>query len=80
MLASVRKTGRVLVLTEDCRTGSAAAEIIALVTDHAFDALKTAPVRITGEDVPLPYSQPLESCALPNSSKIAEVAKAMLGR
>jgi len=74
MLQSVRKTGRVLVLTEDCQTAGAAAEIIATITDHAFGSLKTAPVRVCAQDVPLPYSQPLESCALPNSSRVAEAA------
>jgi len=80
LLASVRKTGRVLVLTEDCQTAGAAAEIIATVTDHAFEALRAAPVRLTAQDVPLPYSQPLESCALPNSSAVAEAARRLVRR
>lgn len=78
LLDSVRKTGRLLVLTEDCRTAGAAAEIIATVTDYAFDALRAAPQRVTGLDVPLPYSHPLESCALPNATRIVETALAMV--
>jgi pyruvate/2-oxoglutarate/acetoin dehydrogenase E1 component/TPP-dependent pyruvate/acetoin dehydrogenase alpha subunit len=78
LLASVRKTGRVLVLTEDCQTAGAAAEIIATITDRAFDALKAAPRRLTAQDVPLPYSHPLESCALPNSSSVAEAAAKLM--
>ncbi|MBM3497778.1 MAG: dehydrogenase [Armatimonadetes bacterium] len=78
LLASVRKTGRVLVLTEDCQTAGAAAEIIATITDSAFEALKAAPLRLTAQDVPLPYSQPLESCALPNSSSVATAAKRLV--
>ncbi len=79
ILESARKTGRVLVLTEDCRTAGVASEIIALLTDNVFDELKKAPVRITGEDVPLPYAESLEACALPNSSKIAEALRELVG-
>jgi len=80
LLASVRKTGRVLVLTEDCRTAGAAAEIIALVTDHAFEALKAAPIRLTAEDVPLPYSVPLQDCVLPSVGQVLEAARGLAGR
>jgi len=79
VLASVRRTGRVLVLTEDCRTGSAAAEIISVITDNAFGALKAAPVRVTAEDCPLPYSAPLESCALPNASRVTKALRELVG-
>ena len=78
VLASVRKTGRVLVLTEDCRTGSAAAEIITLITDHAFDALQAAPVRVCAEDCPLPYSEPLQSCALPNVGRVVTALRGLV--
>ena len=75
MLASARKTGRVLVLTEDCRTAGAAAEIIALITDNAFEALSTAPVRICAADVPLPYSVPLQDCALPSVNHVVRTVR-----
>jgi len=78
LLASVRRTGRVLVLTEDCRTAGAAAEIIALVTDYAFDALRAAPVRLTAEDVPLPYSVPLQDCVLPSVAQLVEAASGLV--
>ena len=78
VLASVRKTGRVLVLTEDCRTGSAAAEIITLITDHAFDALQAAPVRVCAEDCPLPYSEPLQSCALPSVGRVVTALRGLV--
>ena len=75
IIESVKKTGRVLALTEDCRTAGVGSEIVALITDSIFDALKAAPVRLSGEDVPLPYAESLESCALPNSSKIAAAVR-----
>ncbi len=79
VLASVRKTGRVLVLTEDCRTGSVAAEIIAQITDNAFDALQAAPVRVCGEDCPLPYSEPLEARALPSVGRVTAALRRLVG-
>ncbi|MGQ9732288.1 MAG: alpha-ketoacid dehydrogenase subunit alpha/beta [Candidatus Zipacnadales bacterium] len=78
LLASVRKTGRVVVVTEDCQTAGAAAEIMAVIIEHAFNMLKEAPVRICGLDVPLPYSTPLEACALPNATTVVEAARQLL--
>lgn len=80
VLASVRKTGRVLALTEDCRTGSVAAEIVTLVTENAFEALRAAPVRVCAEDCPLPYSEPLEAAALPSVDQVAAALRRLVGR
>jgi len=79
LLASVRKTGRVLALTEDCRTGSVAAEIIALITDHAFETLRAAPVRVCAADCPLPYSEPLEAQALPSVGQVVGALRRLVG-
>jgi pyruvate/2-oxoglutarate/acetoin dehydrogenase E1 component len=80
MVTSVRKTGRLLVLTEDCRTAGAAAEIIAAVTDNAFEALAAPPVRVCARDVPLPYSVPLQDDALPSVAQVVKAARGLLGR
>jgi 2-oxoisovalerate dehydrogenase E1 component len=79
VLESVRKTRRVIVLTEDCQTAGAASEIIALVTDGAFDALAARPVRICGADVPLPYSVPLQDCALPSVERVTRAIRDLAG-
>jgi pyruvate/2-oxoglutarate/acetoin dehydrogenase E1 component len=78
MLEAVRNTGRVLVLTEDCRTAGTAAEIISLITDHAFGALQAAPVRVSAQDCPLPYSGPLEASALPSPGGVARALRTLI--
>jgi acetoin:2,6-dichlorophenolindophenol oxidoreductase subunit beta len=77
---SVRKTGRLVVVDEACQTCGAAAEIISLVTADktAFRSLKSAPARVCGKDVPIPFSPPMEKFALPDKDKIvAAVREAM---
>jgi pyruvate/2-oxoglutarate/acetoin dehydrogenase E1 component len=50
-------------------------EIIALITDNAFECLQAAPVRVCAEDCPLPYSAPLESCALPSLAQVVRAVR-----
>jgi pyruvate/2-oxoglutarate/acetoin dehydrogenase E1 component len=70
--ASVAKTGRLVVVDEACITGGAAAELTALVVEDAriFRRLMSAPRRVCGLDVPIPYSPPMERYALPDREKI----------
>ena len=69
--ASVRKTGRVVIVDEACMT-SAAAEIMALLTEDpsTFRALKVPPKRICAPDVPIPYSPIMERFCLPDKTRI----------
>lgn len=70
ILASVKKTGRVVCVTEAYRTGSFAAEVASRIQDEAFDWLD-APVKIVGgADVPVPMAATLESAAVPNAAAI----------
>jgi len=80
VVRSVAKTGRLLVVDEACQTCGAAAEIIALVTADkgSFATLRSAPARVCGLDVPVPFSPPLEQYAIPDKKKIAGAARAML--
>jgi pyruvate dehydrogenase E1 component beta subunit len=78
ILTSVRKTGRLLVVHEACRTGGIAGEIIAVVVENVFDCLKAPPARVAALDVPIPYSTVLEKAALPDEADIAEAAKAVM--
>ncbi len=64
ILASVRKTGRLVVCDNARRTCSAASEIAAMVAEEAWDALRAAPQRVAWEDVPVPFSPVLEKRAL----------------
>jgi pyruvate/2-oxoglutarate/acetoin dehydrogenase E1 component len=69
VLASVRRTGRVLVVEEGPETGGWAGEILAAITHEALDDLDDA-WRLTTPDVPIPYSPPLEDAHYPGTDQI----------
>ncbi len=80
ILASVRKTGRLLVVDTSWVSCGASAEIAALAADKAFAALK-GPVRRMGcAPTPCPVAKPLESAFYPDAAKIAVAVFEMLGR
>jgi 2-oxoisovalerate dehydrogenase E1 component len=70
VLASVEKTGKVLVLQEASKTGGFGAEIAALIAERAFSYLDAPPVRIGAEDTPIPYSKLLENRVLPQPGQV----------
>jgi acetoin:2,6-dichlorophenolindophenol oxidoreductase subunit beta len=80
ILRSVRKTGRLVVIDEACQTCSAAAEIVALATSDktTFGSLKSAPARVCGLDLPIPFSPPMEKFALPDKKKIIKAIRSVL--
>src|SRR6058998_3749044 len=73
--ASAKKTGKVLIVHEDTRTGGIAGEIAALVNERAFEHLDGPVLRVTAPDAPVPYSAPLEDFFLPNAAKVLEAAR-----
>ena len=76
---SVEKTGRLVVVDQSTRHGSAAAVIAAEVASEAFSSLK-APVRlVTALDATIPYSQPMEDYLLPDEAKIVEAVQQVVG-
>lgn len=75
ILDSVRRTNRIVTLEEGWPFAGIGAEIAALVTDQAFDDLDAPPLRVTGEDVPMPYAANLETLALPQVENIVEAVK-----
>jgi 2-oxoisovalerate dehydrogenase E1 component beta subunit len=75
ILASVKKTNKLLIVHEDTRTGGIAGEIAAIVCEGAFDDLDGPVVRVTSLDTPVPYSPPLEEHFLPNAEKIVTAAR-----
>ena len=77
ILATVRKTGRALIVHEATKTGGPGGEIAALIAEHAFVHLDAPIVRVAPPDTPVPYSPPLEEFFLPNASKIAEAMRAL---
>lgn len=75
ILASVRKTNKLLVVHEDTRTGGIAGEIAALVTESAFEDLDGPIRRVTSLDTPVPYASTLEEYFLPNVAKVVAMAR-----
>ncbi|MFQ5927375.1 MAG: alpha-ketoacid dehydrogenase subunit beta [Terriglobia bacterium] len=75
ILASLRKTNKLLVVHEDTRTGGIAGEIAAIVMEEAFDQLDAPLLRVTALDTPVPYSPPLEEYFLPNVAKVVAAAR-----
>jgi pyruvate dehydrogenase E1 component beta subunit len=71
IVASVRRTGRLVVVDEARDACSAASHIVAVVTEHAFGALQAAPLRVTVPNVAIPYSPPLERRVIPDAARIA---------
>ena len=79
ILKSVAKTGRLVVVDQSTRHGSAAAVIAAEVASEGFDSLK-APVKlVTALDATVPYSAPMEEYLLPNETKVVEAVQQVLG-
>ncbi len=75
LLASVKKTNKVLVVHEDTRTGGIAGEIAAVVCEEAFEDLDGPIWRVTALDTPVPYSPPLEERFLPDVQSTARAAR-----
>jgi 2-oxoisovalerate dehydrogenase E1 component beta subunit len=75
VLASVRRTGRALVVHEARRTAGVGAEICATISEHAFESLDAPITRLTAPDTPVPYSPPLEKVYRPDAESIAVAAR-----
>jgi len=68
--SAVRKTGKVLVLHEDCMTGGIGGELVALINEHCFTDLDAPVKRIASLDTPVPFAVPLENQFLPKERLI----------
>lgn len=77
--ASIRKTGRIVVVDQSWPFASVASEVVTQVCERCFDFLDHQPVRVNTEDVPTPYAKGLEAAYLPNKGRIAEAVKSTLG-
>jgi len=75
ILASVRKTRRVLVVHEAIKRGGYGGEIAALIAEEAFDDLDAPPRRLAGVETPIPYAQPLELGVVPQVADIVEAVR-----
>ena len=75
VIDSVKKTGRLVVAHEACKTCGVGAEISAQVTEEAFDYLDAPILRVASRDVPIPFNNPEEHAALVNESELIEAIK-----
>ena len=80
IVASVKKTGRIVTVEEGWPQAGIGAEIAARVIEHAFDYLDAPVTRVSGKDVPMPYAANLEKLALPTVADVVEAAKAVCYR
>jgi 2-oxoisovalerate dehydrogenase E1 component beta subunit len=75
IVATTRKTNRVLIVHEDTRTGGVAGEITARINDLAFEWLDAPVKRVCAHDVPLPYAPTLEDFVLPQVDDVLAAAR-----
>jgi len=80
IVASVKKTGRLVLVDQAPRHSSAAAVIAGEVAEHGFEHLR-APIRmVTALDASVPYSEPLENFVIPNEDKISDAVRSVMVR
>jgi len=80
VLASVEKTNRALVLSEEPYSGSVAGDVAARIAEKAFWRLDAPLARVTCLDTPVPYSPPLEDHYLPNAEKLIARVRDLLAQ
>lgn len=77
IVSSVKKTGRLVIVEEGWPFCGLGAQIATSVYSEAFDYLDAPIVRVTGEDVPMPYSRALEDAAIPDQSRVIAAVKSL---
>ena len=80
IVESVKRTSRLVIASDDVKTGGVGAEISASVSENAFGYLDAPIARIACPDTPIPFSPPLEQSYMPNADKIVETVKAIMGK
>jgi pyruvate dehydrogenase E1 component beta subunit len=78
ILASVARTGRVVIVDECHLRCSTASEIAATIAEKGFTTLKAPPVRVARADVPTPFSAPLEAAVTPDRDKVIKAVRRVL--
>lgn len=78
IMATVRKTHRVMIVDEGWKSGSISAEIMARINEQAFFELDAPMGRVCSAEVPFPYAKHLEDAALPQPDKIVAMAKKLM--
>jgi len=79
IIDSVEKTGRLIIASDDVKSGGIGSEIAARVVEEAFDSLDAPIMRVASAEMPIPFSPLLEQAYMPNAEKILQAAKKVLG-
>lgn len=74
IVESVKRTSRLIIASDDIKTGGVGSEISAAVIENAFDYLDAPVMRVACPDTPIPFSPPLEQQYMPNADKIVQAA------
>jgi pyruvate/2-oxoglutarate/acetoin dehydrogenase E1 component len=75
IIDSVKKTGRIVIVSEDCKTAGVSAEIAAIIAEEAIDYLDAPIRRVAEPDTPIPFSPPLEQYVIPDEKAIIKAVK-----
>jgi pyruvate/2-oxoglutarate/acetoin dehydrogenase E1 component len=78
ILSSVRKTNRVVVVSEDVSRGGVTSELSTLIMDKAFDFLDAPVVRVAADNTPVPFGPAAEKRAIPQTEDILAAVHAVL--
>ncbi|NJC69990.1 alpha-ketoacid dehydrogenase subunit beta [Planosporangium thailandense] len=79
LVASARRTGRVLLVDEDYRSFGTTGELAFRIQAGAFDRLRAPIHRVAVPDVPIPFAEPLEQAVIPSVTRIVDAARALTG-
>src|ERR671917_1468640 len=79
IVESVRKTNRAVIVEEGWPHGGVGANLAALIQEQAFDHLDAPVGRVTGADLPMPYSKPLEQAAMPHAENVVQAVRSTFG-
>jgi len=77
VLSSVKKTGKVLIVHEDTRTGGFGAEIGSVIAEECFQWLDAPIMRVAAKDAPIPFAPALENAVLPQESDITSALETL---
>jgi pyruvate dehydrogenase E1 component beta subunit len=80
IVKSVRKTGRLVIVSEDCKTAGVSAEIAGIVAEEALDYLDAPIKRVAEPDTPIPFSPPMEQFVIPNENSIVQAVRSIVSR
>lgn len=78
IIGSVKKTGRLVLVEDDIRSGCVGAEIALTVVEEAFDYLDAPIARVTSSDMSIPFSPPLEKSYMPSKDKVIQAVRELI--